>query len=198
MLGSFYEKAWDLGRRIDARVEYAAKSFNNIRNKNKNRPKKMHLRESEEAVRVPEAVDAGSTPAAKKMFEDEAKLHPHPELEVKNANNVEISISSDGLEVDSVLDAFFASWILFLHRYQRDALDQLSWTSSISSVLSPLSTSGIYFPSLHSVADLLSAVRNLRPNFKLTDLATLPTFSFQDGVNNEASIIFWKQFCGRH
>jgi hypothetical protein len=141
---------------------------------------------------------AGPTLATNKMFEDKARFHSRSQLEVKNANEVKIPISLNGLAVDSVLDAFFASWILFLHRYQKDALDLFSWTTSSSSVLYSLSSGGICFPSLHNVADLLSAVRDLRPEFELTDQATLPNVAFRDGVSDEASAVSRKSFCARH
>ncbi|KAL5421473.1 Non-ribosomal peptide synthetase [Paraphaeosphaeria minitans] len=190
MLGAFYEKAWEFGRQIDATVEYTSDSFNiNNSNKGKSRRQKMHLPKSKETVRSAEAVDAGATSAGSAMFADQAKFHSSAKADVKNVNEVEITISPQELEINAVLDAYFASWVLFLHRYQRDALDQFSWTTSVSPGSYSLSAGGVYFPSLHNVADLLSAARGLRPKFKLTDLATLPTFIFQDGVNHEASVL---------
>lgn len=185
MMGSFYEKVREFGRRIDATVEHTIRPLRNNRNKIKTRLKKMHLRKSEETVRFAEVVDTGATSAGSATFADQGKLHTHARTDVKNVNEVDIPISPEKLEADAVLDAYFASWILFLHRHQRDALDQFSWTTSVSAVFSSLSTGGIYFPSLHNVADILSAARDLRPKFTWTDFATFPSFVLHDGINDE-------------
>ncbi|KAL1591655.1 Non-ribosomal peptide synthetase [Paraconiothyrium brasiliense] len=184
MLGSFYEQAWDFGRRIEAYTENEPNSSRNSNNKGVNRRKRMHLRKSEETVRFAEPVDADSGSAASGMFKDQAECHSRQRQDVKNVNEVEVAIPEE-LEVDALLEAYFASWILFLHRYQRDALDQFGWTTSVSNVFYSVSAGDLYFPNLHNVADLLSATRKLRPSFNLKDLATLPVFSFQDGINDE-------------
>ncbi|KAF2449195.1 nonribosomal peptide synthetase-like protein [Karstenula rhodostoma CBS 690.94] len=185
MLGSFYEKAWEFGREIDANVNRTPSSLKDNSRKGENRRKKMHLRKIEETVRFAEPVDTGATSAGSAMFAGQAKFHSPTEPSVKDVNVVEIPISPEGLEVDAVLDAYFASWILFLHRHQRDALEQFGWTTSVNAVFSSLSAGGLYFPSLHNVVDLLGAARDLRPKFNLTDMAKFPSFAFQDGINHE-------------
>ncbi|KAL5372946.1 Non-ribosomal peptide synthetase [Paraphaeosphaeria sporulosa] len=186
MLGAFYEEVWEFGRQIDASMENTSRPINTSNsNKGKNRRQKMHLPPSEETVRCAEVGDTSATSVGSAMFADQAKFHSSTKADVRNVNEVEITISPQELEINALLDAYFASWIIFLHRYQRDALDQFSWTTSVSSGVHSLSAGGIYFPSLHNVADLLSAARDLRPKFKFTDLATLPIFAFQDGVNDE-------------
>lgn len=149
----------------------------------------MHLQESKGTMRFAEDFKTDTNSAGSTMFADQVKLASAEEKDIKNMNEVDVPISLEKSGVDALLDAYFASWILFLHRYQRDLVDHFSWTTSVSPGLCSLSADKVHFPSLHNVAGLLSAARDLRPNFQLTDLsASFPTFAFHDGIENEASI----------
>lgn len=187
MLGSFYEKAWEFGRQIDASSECATTTPRRINKAGASHRKRMHLRQSEEGVSALKSVDAspGTIGLPKEPLQRESRQRQNVEF----PDEVGISLPEE-LDVATVLDRYFASWILFLHRYHKDGVDQFSWTTSVSNGFYALTFGGLDLSSLHSVADLLNAVRSWRPQFKLTNLATLPCFGYRDGVDEEASSNF--------
>ncbi|KAF1967696.1 hypothetical protein BU23DRAFT_602721 [Bimuria novae-zelandiae CBS 107.79] len=182
MLGSFYEKAWDFGRQLDAR-DSSAGSFEGhkgnylIRNK-------MHLQQNDETARYAGAVGTGATSSKKGHAENGAEHNLNVHQDVRDVNAAEILMPEE-LESEILLDATFASWVLFLHRYHRDSVDQIIWSDHDREDFHSFPTGGIHVPNLQRVGDLLGVVQSLRAEYASLGLHNSPNISFRDGTGDE-------------
>lgn len=140
MLGSFYEKTWDLNRQTqqDPHSFTTPLSIGEHQHKESKRKQfsvryKMHLTNDEHVVRfsgVPEehtevkVQDNGIVKTEEK--ETDTKDISKPDSGVPATNEVSIPLP-DGLVTDAVLDTVLTAWTLLVQRYQRDLFHQFTW-----------------------------------------------------------------------
>ncbi|KAJ4295559.1 Non-ribosomal peptide synthetase [Kalmusia sp. IMI 367209] len=146
----------------------------------------MHLRRSDETVRCTGSVKAGASVSTDGSSKDRVDRESDHTRDLRKVIEVEISIPEEQ-EGDEVLRAIFASWVLLLHRYQRDSIDQFSWLNKGRDEVHGISAEGLYFPNLHTVADLLNAASNLQPKDVLLDLNKESSFALRDRANDEST-----------
>ncbi|KAJ4371135.1 Non-ribosomal peptide synthetase [Neocucurbitaria cava] len=140
MLGSFYEKAWDLNRQAQQDPHSFTPSHSNDEHSRKEstrrRPsvrKKMHLPNGEPLVRFsgvseePVEVKVQSNGVVKTQ-ENGTNTNgtAHANQPVSQTNEVHISHPED-LAADAVLDTVLTAWTILVQRYQRDLFHQFTW-----------------------------------------------------------------------
>lgn len=187
MLGAFYEKAWDLGRRVDANIQGTSGSPKARKRKQYSNDQKMHLRQTDETVQYTGAVGGGTRSSTNGHGKNQTARGSNPQHNVKWASEADISLSEEQ-SVDAVFDAILATWVLLLYRYNRDSLDQFSWSNKDQNDFHPVSLRGLYFPGLHDVSDLLKATQNLRFKDASSDKQSSLHLLLRDGIDDEVSV----------
>lgn len=117
----------------------------------------MHLRESDDTVRYAEPANTVSHMSGDEHASKTIAGRHQQDSSMKEV--VEISTRKD-CNRDEVLKAIFATWVLLLHRYQRDSTDQLEWRIQEQDEVHCLDT--ISVEHLETVADLLQETKKLR------------------------------------
>jgi len=140
MLGSFYEKAWDLDRSAQEDPHF----FSSLRSRDKPKDtthkrrrstlhKKMHLPNDDHAVRFGSVSEnftekrMHSNDASKPQDEEPSTNgSAHKNEHASNLNEVQLLVPKDQALSD-VLDTVLTAWTILVHRYQRDLFHQFTW-----------------------------------------------------------------------
>lgn len=194
MLGSFYEKAWDFERQAQAQryIEtlplFTRKT--NLPKKHKVFPGNMHLPHSEVLQ-----LGSGSSHSAKKQLErNGVKVKPSVQESTNSSgdtfesNQITASIPAE-LEREAVVEAIVAGWVLLVHRYQRDAFHNFTWSleGAGNSGVQTIPSSQLELQNIFTIADLLKVAQKLRVNGVQNEQGSAPVFIFNDGTQEEVN-----------
>ncbi|CAO2655532.1 Nn.00g043350.m01.CDS01 [Neocucurbitaria sp. VM-36] len=140
MLGSFYEKAWDLNRRAQEDPHSFTPSHSkdeHKQNKSTRRRssvrKKMHLPNGEPMVRFssvsedPVEVKVQSNGIVKTQEKGTSRNDTaHTNGHISQTNEAHIT-HPENLSTDAVVDTVLTAWTILVQRYQRDLFHQFTW-----------------------------------------------------------------------
>lgn len=188
MLGSFYEKAWDLDRQLhtdpDSLTYPFSKKASQARKGFRLRPK-MHLRKSDETMRCGGAVGVDET---RYTNGSSTALHEHkterPDS-TEDVNEVVLSVPY-GLDLDAVSDCILASWILLVLRYQREPFQLFNWRNGLTTEdFQSIETGPLDLPEFCTGAELLDKMRGTRSTNVILVCDSSSTIILRDGTKDE-------------
>jgi hypothetical protein len=198
MLGSFYEKAWDLDRsaqedphpfivlrsKDDPEDSHHKKRRSSVR-------KKMHLPNGDHSVRFG---GISEKPIEKRTQGDSISKTLDEELPINGStgqesfgsksNEVNLSLPQDRA-LDEVLDTVLAAWTILIHRYQRDTFHQFTWgiKDAGEDGFERVPTIELSLPDHKTASSLRSKIECLRSRSILTDPTS--TIFLNDGSEVE-------------
>lgn len=140
MLGSLYEKAWELDRstladpHLYTTLHRLSRPANNSHNaKHSKPPRKMHLKNGDHSIHFGGLSDRpadgftdgkdGSKPQRHKS-EDHISSKQTEHAARPNQGSVALPIDTS---LDKVLDTVLTAWTVLIQRYQRDTFHQFTW-----------------------------------------------------------------------
>ncbi|KAF2023952.1 hypothetical protein EK21DRAFT_79818 [Setomelanomma holmii] len=200
MLGSFYEKAWDL----DRSAHEDSHSFTTFRSedklehtKHKRRRSslvaKMHLPNGDHGVRFGNIV---SIPLESKVHSDSTSTSPNSGSNprettreippVSKPNKVLVEVRQDQA-LGEVLDTVLTAWTLLIQRYQRDTFHHFTWgiKDAGDRSIQCIDTLELDLPSHAATKSLTANINSLRSKEIVTEDPI--TIFLNDGTKEEAS-----------
>ena len=147
----------------------------------------MHLRQSDESVRFGGAVRAGAEASNDGRAKASTEGENNKRQNVKTFNEVELS-TPEGLQRGDLVDAIFAGWTIFLHRYYGNALKWFSWSRSHQHGFTSVSFEALNFSALQTVADVVREAGELQHGDESARSNNSSIVFVRDGVNDEVSL----------
>lgn len=147
----------------------------------------MHLRQSDETVRFAGAARAGAEASSNGQGKASKSYDSNERQDVKKANEAEVSVP-EGRPHGDLINAIFAGWTIFLHRYHGDALKWFGWSKTHQDSFSNVSFEALDFRSLQTVTDIVGAAKNLQYGDESVRLSDSSVLFVRDGVNDEVRI----------
>ncbi|KAF2830389.1 hypothetical protein CC86DRAFT_315625 [Ophiobolus disseminans] len=197
MLGSFYEKAWDLDRSAqeDPHPFITSHSINEPKDSTRRRRSsvrnKMHLPSGDHSVHfggVSEKPKEEKMPnngiANTRSEEQIINENPHENESVAKSNKVHVQFPQDRAS-DEVLDTILTAWAILIYRYQRDTFHQFTWglKGAGENCIQNIPTPELDLPNQTTASSLKTKVADLRSHSVPTDPSS--TIFLNDGSEAE-------------
>lgn len=199
MLGTFYEKVWDLNRQTQSdlhRSTSTAVRGEQHRQKSKRRhsslQNKMHLSNGDSIVRFSsrqeeptevKVLDNGTVEVQGDGHTQDSTEHTQTNGNVPAANEVQIAIPQTS-DVGDVLDTMLTAWSILIQRYQRETFHQFTWgvKDAGDEQIQCVSISDVDLQNQKLVVDLKSKISASRSSTIPNDQ---PVLFLNDGTKDE-------------